>query len=247
MKIFTLIRIEFLKLKRSQILLMTLLCPLSVVVLQFLMVIENSGQAITDKGWGMYWMGAISLWYMFMLPLYISLVTMLMNAVEHKNSTWRLMASMPIPQWQLYLTKGLVSWLFVFFSSIVMYGLTSLSIFIMTLIGYEGQDSFSSPFLLHLAKVMLTSLPIVLIGHMVSWRWKSVIAPLALGVVMTMTAMTLANSAEYWMFNPWTYNLIATLVNDGKSVIDALTYSAILSVILLMGSTLWLGRKEVNL
>ena len=245
MNFITLINIELLKLKRSQVMLMTILCPLSVVALQFLVAFENNGKAIADKGWAMYWTGTISLWYMLMLPLYIALITLLMNAIEHKNSTWRFMASMPIQQWKLYLCKGFISWVFVLIASLTMYGFTSLSIGIMMLLGYESQGAFVSPFLTHLSKVMITALPIVVFGHIISWRWKSVIAPLAIGIVMTITAMTMVNSTEYWMYNPWTFHMTATLVNNKAVVSGALFYAITLSLFTIIFSTFWLGRKEI--
>jgi len=167
---FKLFLVELIKIKRSQALLMTLLCPLSVVLLQLMIVVEGAGEKISQKGWEMYWLGATSLWYMLMLPLYIALITTLINAIEHKNSGWRYMATMPIPQWKLFIVKAFIAWLFVILASIVMYFLTGLSISLMMLIGYQGKDAFESPFLYHLLSIGITCLPILLIGHVVSWR-----------------------------------------------------------------------------
>lgn len=244
-QLLTLFAIEFTKLKRSQALLMTLLCPLSVVGLQFLIVVEGGGKAIVEKGWESYWYGAISLWYMLMLPLYVALITTLINAIEHKHNGWRFMATLPIKQWQLFVVKGLISWLFVLFASVLMYVLTSASIVVMTLIGYQAEMSFTSPFLSHLLKVMVAALPIIVIGHVISWRVKNIILPLAIGVIMTIVATTIARS-EYWPYDPWTYHLAATLVSKEGASLQALVLGGALGLSIFVVSAWLLGKREVH-
>ena len=242
---FKLFLVELIKIKRSQALLMTLLCPLSVVLLQLMIVVEGAGEKISEKGWEMYWLGATSLWYMLMLPLYIALITTLINAIEHKNSGWRYMATMPTPQWKLFIVKAFVAWLFVILASIVMYFLTGLSISFMMLIGYQGNDAFESPFLYHLLSISITCLPILLIGHVVSWRWKNVVIPLGVGIVMTMSAMTLVNSEQYWRYDPWTYHMTSTMVKNALVQAEAKTLSLLLGGVVFIFGAVWLGRREV--
>jgi hypothetical protein len=246
MKLLTLLQCEMLKLKRSQVLLMTLLCPLAVVGLQFLIALDNGGKMITEKGWGMYWSGTVSLWYMLMLPLYVALITTLINGLEHKYAGWRVMATMPIKQWQLFVAKALLAWLFVILASIVMYALTSASIFGLTLVGFDSQDAFSSPFFENLARVMFAIIPIVLIGHIVSWRTKNIVLPLALGVVMTITGVKAVNSEKYWIFDPWTYHLTSTMVSNPDVQQTAIITAVSLGAVLLIGGATWLNRREIH-
>lgn len=246
MKFYNLLVVELTKIKRSQALLMTLLCPLSVVLLQLMVVIEGGGRQIAEKGWQQYWLGATSLWYMLMLPLFIALITTLINAIEHKHSGWRYMASMPVQQWQLFVAKLVIAWLFVILASIVMYCLTGVSISFMMLLGYQGEQAFESPFLAHLLSIAITCLPILVIGHVVSWRWKNVVVPLGLGIVMTMGAMTLVRSEQYWRFDPWTYHMTSTMVQDMAVKAEAEQLSVIVAAIALLIGIFWLGRREVK-
>ncbi|MBT1452131.1 ABC transporter permease [Glaciecola sp. XM2] len=239
-----LIAIEFTKLKRSQALLMTLLCPLSVVGLQFLMVVEGGGKFVSDKGWDTYWYGAMSLWYMLMFPLYVALITSLVNGIEHKQDGWRFMATLPIKQWQVFVVKGLVSWLFVFIASVLMYLFTSASIVLMMLIGYDAEVSFTSPFLLHLTKAMVAALPIITLGHVISWRIKNIILPLALGVIMTIIASTVARS-KYWVYDPWTYHIAATLNPREELNFQAIALGAVLGLSIFVLSAWLLNKREV--
>ena len=244
-QLITLFAVECTKLTRSQALLMTLLCPLSIVGLQFLVVVNNGGKMVSEKGWESYWLGTISLWYMLMLPLYIALITSLINAIEHKHNGWRLMATMPIKQWQLFIVKALVAWLFVMLASMLMYVLTSASIVLMTLIGYQAEASFASPFLSHLSKVMIAVLPIIMIGHLISWRVKNIILPLAVGVIMTIVATTVVSS-KYWLYDPWTYHLVATLVTQEGATTKALVLGGTFGAIILTIGAWLLGKREVH-
>ncbi|GHF84374.1 ABC transporter permease [Thalassotalea marina] len=246
MNMITLMSVELTKLKRSQALLMSLLCPLAVVLLQLLFVMESSGQRIAKDGWQMYWMGTMSLWYMLMLPLFIALVTTLINHVEHKHAGLRLMLSFPVKTWQLFLVKVMIAWGIVILASLIMYGLTSLSIGFMMLLGYEGKDAFSSPFLSHLVKVAIASLPILVFGHILSWHYKNVVLPLAVGVAMTIAGMKMMNSEKYWVFNPWTYHTIGTSVSDPNVQQTAVQLGAGIGIAVLILSAWYFGRKEVH-
>ncbi len=101
--IFTLIRIELLKVKRSLALLMMLACPLMVNLLCFALELKTNRTGVVKAS--MYWMGNTAIWAYFMFPLYIALVAGLLNGNEHKNSTWRVMLTLPISARQLFFSK----------------------------------------------------------------------------------------------------------------------------------------------
>ena len=246
MSFISLIFIEITKLKRSQALLMSLLCPLAVVMLQLAFVMESSGQFIEEKGWTIYWQATVGLWYMFMLPLYIALITTLVNHIEHKSNGLRLMASMPIDMWRLFLAKFIVSWGFILFSSLVMYFLTSASIIFMTLLGYEGQDAFTSPFLSHLYKIAIAALPILAIGHILSWRFKNIVLPLAVGVVMTISSMKMIGSEVYWIYNPWTYHVVSAQASEITVQLKAMSIGGGLGMIMLIVGAIWARNQQIH-
>ncbi|WP_448563617.1 ABC transporter permease [Thalassotalea ganghwensis] len=242
---FNLLKCEALKLKGSHVLMMTFLCPLAVVLLQMLVTLDNGGKAIKEQGWSMYWQGTTTLWYMVMLPLYVALITTLINGLEHKYAGWRVMATLPIKQWQLFITKGLLAWLFVLLGSLSMYGLTIISIYGMTLAGISSEQAFHSPFLEHLGRVLTAILPIIAIGHLLSWLTKNIIAPLAVGVIMTMTALKAVNSSKYWIYDPWTYHVISTMVSDPQVQQQAMFIGALLGGIVILVGALGVNRREI--
>jgi hypothetical protein len=131
-------------------------------------------------------------------------------------------------------------------ASAVLYLLTSLSIVLMVLIGYQAQDAFNPPLLTHLPAIMAASLPIIVIGHALSWHFKSIVMPLSVGVVMTMSAMTIARSEKYWLFDFWTYPTVATLVSDKATNSAAWQYGLIIGGVMLLLVTIFFNKKETS-
>jgi lantibiotic transport system permease protein len=245
-KFLILFCVEIAKLKRSQALVMTLLCPFAVILLQLLVVIEGNGDFITKRGWNMYWMSVVSLWYSFMLPLYIALITGLLTSLEHKNHGWRLMATLPISRVQLYIAKTLLAWALMAIGSLWLYLLTGLSIGLLLLLGYQGGDILHWSFVSQLCPVLVAALPIVVIGMTVSWLIPSMVPALVLGVSMTMAAMSVSRSPDYWMFDPWTYPMVATMV-QGVAVRElAMALGAVVGVILLLAGCWYCTRRPIH-
>lgn len=239
-----LLQVELLKLKRSLALLMSILCPLSIVLLQLLLVIEGTASMLGKSGWNGFFMSSISLWYMLMLPLYVALLTTLINNNEHKNSTWRLMFTLPVNRWEIFVVKLFVAWLLTLFSSVVMFGFIYLAIGGLKLAGFTSPTPLDINALPQLLRVMGAVLPILVIGHFVSWCSKNIVVPLALGVIMTMCAMTLVRSEKYWKFDPWTYHMTATLTSSAEANALATQLGLGLGAVLLVIGAIWVNRRE---
>lgn len=246
MKLFTLLRVEISKTSHSQAVLMTLLCPLAVVLLQLLVTLESDGKFIREKGWHLYWLSTLSLWYSFMLPLYIALVTCLVNAIEHNNQGWRLMAMMPVSRYQLFLAKALVSTLLVVLATGWMYLTTWISIGCLTLVGINHPEPLQWQVMQSWLPVLICCLPILIIGHAISWLSASLVPPLAVGVCMTMAAMTIGRSEQYWRFDPWTYPMITAMTQDPATQQLAQLLGAAVGLVLLLLTCWYCGKKQVD-
>ena len=241
-----LLSIELLKVRRSQAQWMMIAIPLLVVVLNTLMLLKRTPVAsLGEAQWLRLWQSTSALWCYFMLPLYIALVTGLLNGHEHKNQTWRLMLTLPISQRQLYVAKAVLAWLFVLGASAVLAGGTSLAIGLLALAGAPVKGAFAFPVLAMLAKVSLACLPVLLIQHAVSWRFRNLVLPLALGVIATM-GVTQIGSSEYWAWYPWTYPLMAANGSDTAMQSHALLLAAGVGAALFALTALVLGRRETE-
>ena len=240
-----LIQIELLKTKRSLALLMMFLSPLMVLLVNLLLLLNNEGKLIGEKGWGVFWMQNYALWGYFMMPLYIALVTALLNGIEHRSNGWRFMMSLPIKQKDLFLAKLILAWLYLLGASAVLFLSVLLSILCLDAFGITGADMLSFEVSQKLIYATVACLAILTIQHIVSWRWKNIVAPLGLGVVATMSIMQFSHS-KYWHFNPWTYTLMTTNGADPTGQTLALVYSLAITVGLTLIALFWLGRREVT-
>ena len=242
----TLLYVELLKIRRSLALLMMFAIPLMVVVLLTSIIVKrNVLGAIGASQWMEYWAGNTALWCYFMLPLYIALVTGLLNGQEHKNQTWRLMLTLPVSQFQLFVVKAFLAWLFVVGATVVMALGALLSAWVLVLAGAGADGAFSFAPLPVIGKVALACLPVLAIQHALSWRVQNLVLPLAVGVMATM-GITQIGRSEFWTWYPWSYSLMA--VHGGQEGVQekALMLAALVGAALFLLSAYLLGRREVE-
>lgn len=240
-----LIQIELIKTKRSLALLMMFACPLMVVLVNLMLFINAGGEGIKERGWSSFWLSNFAMWGYFMMPLYIALVTALLNGVEHKSNGWRYLATLPIKQSSIFIAKFLLAWIYLIGAHLVL--LTSIYLVINTLnaIGFDGGALIDSQIIEKILYASFASLAILTIQHIVSWRWSNIVVPLGLGVLATFSVMQFSSS-KYWLYNPWTYTLMSTNAANINHQAEAIIYSVIISIFLLLTGSFWLGKKEVT-
>ncbi|WP_426174703.1 ABC transporter permease [Massilia sp. TWR1-2-2] len=193
-----LLSMELLKVKRSQALWMMFAVPLVVLLLNVLMTLKKiSIGALGEAHWARLWMGSTMLWCYFMMPLYIALITSLLNGHEHKNQIWRLMLTLPVSR-QLNAAKAVLAWLFVAGANAVLVGSVALTIALLGVAGASQQGAFVFPMLAFWAKVSLACIPILVIQHTIGWRVRDLVLPLAVGVMATI-GITQIGSSEHWV------------------------------------------------
>ena len=240
-----LIQIELLKTKRSLALLMMFLSPLMVLLINLLQLLHNEGKMIAEHGLSIYWLSNSALWGYFMLPLYIALITALLNGTEHRSNGWRFMMTLPVKQKYLFLAKLILAWIYLIGASLVLFLSTLLSIVCLEAFGISGSDMLSFEVIQNLICSTIACLAILTIQHIVSWRCKNIVAPLGLGVVATMSIVQLSHT-KYWHFNPWTYILTSTNSAEPTMQTLAITYSLAITVGLTLIALHWLKRREVT-
>jgi hypothetical protein len=240
------VAVELIKIRRSLALLMMIAIPLMVLALNLAMLVKRHDLGQIDaRLWFFYWTGNTGMWSYFMLPLYMALVTGLLNGHEHKNQTWRLMLTLPVSQLQLFVVKGILAWLFVVASTLILMLGTALSVGVLVLAGASADGAFPVELLTMLGKVALTCLPVLVIQHAISWRFQNLVLPLAVGVIATMGAQPIGSST-YWVWYPWSYPVMAMLGSDVAKQQQAMLLAAVVGVALLAVSAVVLGRREVE-
>ena len=242
--IFRLIQIELLKVKRSLALLMMLACPLMVSLLCFSVQLKTNKTGVIP--WTMYWAGTTAIWGYFMLPLYLALMTGLLNGNEHKHATWRLMLTLPITPRQLFLAKFVLALLFLIGANLVLLLSCLLSILVFGVLSYPLDGAFDFRFFHFLWCASLSALPILIWQHWMSWRVQNIVAPLAIGVVATMGILQIGRS-EKWIYYPWSYVMAALNGSSSAMQMQAILLASILALLSLGIFTFWVGRQESGL
>lgn len=240
-----LIQIELLKTKRSLALLMMFLSPLMVVLVNLLVLVNSDGKMVEKEGWGVFWLTNFGMWGYFMMPLYIALITALLNGIEHKSDGWRYLATLPVSQKSIFMAKFLLAWIYLIGASIVLFLFILLAVFALSSLGYSGGELVDVLFVQKILYACIAGLAILMIQHLVSWRWQNIVAPLGLGVLATFSVMQFSGS-KYWAINPWTYTIMSTNASNVEHQTDALIYSVIITITLLIIGSYWLGKREVT-
>jgi lantibiotic transport system permease protein len=238
-------QIELLKIRRSLVLLMTLACPVAVVVLVFAMNLRRaSPQTMGPEQWAMLWASVSAMWSWFMLPLYVALSTSLINGNEHRNQTWRLMLSLPITQVELYAAKAVIAILLMLGAHLAMLASSALAICCLGAFGYPMEGAFTTGLSPMLLAAPVAALPMLLLQHAISWRIRSIVPPLAISVVATFAAIQVGSS-EYWPWLPWTYPMVSSNATSEAARASALILAPALTIVLFPLTAWWLGRREV--
>lgn len=243
----TLLRVELLKTKRTLSLLIMFACPLMVAALLGL-ISFNQEQTIDESfSWSFLWLSATAIWSYFMLPLYIALVTALLNQTEHKVAGWRFMHSLPLSSVMLFWVKAILAWLFLVGASASLYVFTlGVSGLLVLFKGWPVDGIFAFPYWQILLKTAVTALPILLIQHIMSWRFTNMVAPLALGVIATMGITQVGSSQEYWVYYPWSYVLIANNNLSPDTVVTAIGISIFIALILMVIGSVWVHKRQIT-
>ena len=203
--------VECLKLKRTSTLLMVFALPLLVVLFSTGLAVKSQNLAGFDaQAWQRWWMGVMALWSYFMLPMFIALITGAINGNEHKNHGWCLMLVLPVNLYSLYIAKLLLGVLLTASALLWLWLSGLLATLLMTALGAPGETEYGMVLLNAMPALMLTSLPVLIIQHAVSWRFGNIIVPLSVAVMATMGIVQIGSS-EYWVWYPWSYMTMSAM------------------------------------
>jgi lantibiotic transport system permease protein len=200
---------ELLKTKRTLAFLLTLLAPLTVAVLNFA-IYSDRGAQFKDVGpdrWLRFANNHMVFWAILMLPLFVTLETGLLNALEHGNKTWKQLYALPTPRWTVYAAKQVIAWALIGWSMVVLLGVTIANGYLLNWLRPEMGLNVAIPWrtlLLWMGGTYLASWLIISFHHWVSARWPSFVAAMSVGIVATVAAVIIAQSDKWVGYYPWT-------------------------------------------
>jgi hypothetical protein len=199
---------ETLKLKRTLALWMVLIAPLTVVLLNFLMLWQRGASYLLDaeSAWDSLAHNMMTFWAILMLPLYITLETALLGGVDHNTQQWKHLYALPLPRWSIYAAKWLISLALVAASTLVLWVGTILCGLLLNVIDPGLALSGSIPLwdiLRPMGLIGLIGTLIVAIHLFVGLRWPSFTVSIGFGMVATTANLMIMNSEKWSKVFPW--------------------------------------------
>ncbi len=217
----TMCRIEVLKLRRTLALWMVLIAPAVVVSLQMLIWASSKSAFDVDADlWLSFHQNILSMWAVFMQPLFVALVAALVYHVDHSSQGWLRLFLLPVPRWTVPAAKLAVVLAMVVAATAVLQ--------VLSLAGTWAAQAMNSRIVLpeyvplgvllsRTAQVLLTSLVVAVVQNAVSLRFASVSVSLGVGITGAFVAL-FASSWKYGPYYPW---LMALHTIHGKPEVVA--------------------------
>lgn len=243
---------ELIKMKRTLGFWLALLAPLIVAGLEALMMLSQ-GEDLMEFSNGQPWLWhmkfTLTIWGLFVLPLFVTLETALLAGWEHGNDIWKLLYTQPVQRWMVTTAKQ--------FSGLVLLGISHIFLGLAVIgtglllhqIRPELGLDFPVPWLemmVYCVLVFLISWLIIAVHSFVSLRWSSFVVAMAVGIVGTMSGVFFIRSDEYAPFYPWAMQgLIANkLLEDGWPVAQ-LIWGIGGGLLVFLVSNLYLSNRDV--
>jgi ABC-2 type transport system permease protein len=241
----TMCRIEILKLRRTLALWMVLIAPAVVVLLQMMIWVNNRSAFDVDVDlWLSFLTNVLSMWAIFMLPLFAALIVALVYHIDHSSQGWLRLFVLPVPRWTVPAAKLTIVTAMVVAATVVLVAGSLAGTLAAQMLNARIVLPDEIPLgtiALRSAKMLVASLIVVVIQNAVSLRFSSV--PVSLGVGITGTFVALfATSWKYGPYYPW---LMALHTIHGKEDVAAriLWISPTLAILLAAATLVYATRR----
>lgn len=204
MSTFKLLRVEFVKIKRSAIFIFLFIPPILVVVSGISSIGNYLTQEYTNAWTAMFIQSALLFGY-YLLPFSIVIICVLLLNIETKNNGMLKMFSIPISRTNLYLSKFIVILvllsleILIFFISFIIFG------FMMINIKNINENISISYMLIWSLKLFISMLPAVSCIWMIATISKKTIVSIGLNILMIISSIFIANT-PLWIIYPYCYS-----------------------------------------
>jgi ABC-2 type transport system permease protein len=197
----TLILNEFIKLKRSLVLMVCLAAPLCAATFPVMVMLNKPG----PKPWVQLLAEGAAVWAYFMFPMAVTALSVLMAQIEHAPRMWNHLFTLPTRRTSTFLAKVIVLIALVLLMAAALYVSLYAAILIATNLipganatgDPQWGETFLSILLLNGAGLMM-----VIVQLLVALRFRNFAVPLVVGIVGTFLALAV-RSAKQSVFLPW--------------------------------------------
>lgn len=226
--------------------------PWVVTLLNFFVFLKMGDHpSQTDAStWAVFFQQTYVFWGILMLPLFVTLETSLLAALEHQEGHWKQVLIQPVRRSRLHLAK-LITGLFLLAASLVSLW---VSIFVMgTILGWikpeYGFTLASLPWsasLYYLGLSLVASFWILSLHHWAALRWRGHVTPLALGIAATVAGFIIIQS-DYRFYYPWA--LPGVLLNGfskGEIAWQTVAWGGLGGLLCGVAAVVHLSRREMD-
>ncbi len=240
---------ELLKVKRTLAFWLTLLAPLP-IALMLLMIFLQQGEQIgqRDNRWYSLTQNSLVVWGILMLPLFVTLETGLLSALEHSNKTWKQLYALPLPRWTIYAAKqfvgtGLIGLSMMFLLPMVI-GVGILLNRLRPAMGFAAPIPWPTILQAYLF-TYLASWLIISLHLWVSVHWPSFVVAMGVGIVATVAGVLVIES-DWARVYPWTLpGLVAINFMKGDAVAAELAFGIVGGIVVALAAGWEVTRHDV--
>lgn len=244
--------VEWIKIKRTKALAATFGAPLFVAFVALMIHLNHPEKLIeSDSDPWILVFRITSLWGLLLSVLIISLVTYLVNGVEHKADSWKHVYALPTERWKLYAGKMLTCLMLSFISVLFLYMLLYIVSFALaTLFPEIAFDSYNPhrKIALVFIKLCVTSFVVVQIQFLISKVIKNFMIPLGVGILSAFSVIALQQWKHIHLF-PYAYSNIVVrdlLAKDVTFWQLEIILSLGIGFLVLIGGFIWNQKRDIS-
>lgn len=253
-ELYTAIKAEMLKCKRTYALALVVLAPLFISGMMTTIFFFKAERLVSPNSNGIvtFLDGSINASASMLFPFYLILLTILIHQLEHRAHSLKDLFSYPVSYFSTYTSKWIVVSILIGVS-IVLYVLFSfLGIWLISIkhpsLMHYNANAFLF-FVKQVGAVTLASMLLLAIQFLIALRWSNAIVAFGVGVVGFMSSIILVQGWEYVHFHPYALGLLTYMKSIGKGEISLtyyLLYSSIGAVVMYIGGYfMWCKRRIV--
>ncbi len=213
------IKAEFLKSKRSAAVRLTLIGSAFIPFVFLLMYVfkpEHFIESVSPNPWIEHYVGGFQSGAVFLLPMFIILITSLVTQIETRNNAWKQVFTSPVSVTSVIIAKFVLIQVIIISCFILFDIYMAISALTANLIN-PGYNFFSThadlnAILMYSLKIYLATLGISAIQFWISLRFKNYILPLGIGMALLITGMIVLRW-EYIYLYPYAYPMLSFMTS----------------------------------
>ena len=213
------IKAELLKSKRSAAVRLTLIGSAFIPFVFLIMYVfkpDHFIASVSPNPWIEHYVGGFQSGAVFLLPMFIILITSLMTQIETRNNAWKQVFASPVSITSVILAKFIIVQAIIISCFILFDVYMGLSAVAANLInpGYNFLSTHidMNAVLMYTLKIYLATLAISAIQFWISLRFKNYILPLGIGMALLITGMIVMRW-EYIYLYPYAYPMLSFMAS----------------------------------